>query len=75
MELNYESVPDMISGKDLDYLTDAFNWNYNAYKSTVNNTNIAEAEDIVKLLDKAGNIFYSDMETILGILERGGCGE
>ncbi|MBQ8131370.1 MAG: hypothetical protein IJ193_02645 [Bacilli bacterium] len=75
MELNYESVPDMISGKDLDYLTDAFNWNYNAYKKAVNDSNIAEAEDIVKLLDKASNIFYSDMETILSILERGGCSE
>ena len=41
MDLNYETVPDIISGKDLDYLTDAFNWNYNAYKKTVNDSNIS----------------------------------
>lgn len=75
MDLNYETVPDIISGKDLDYLTDAFNWNYNAYKATINNSNIAENADVVKMLDKASNIFYDDMQTILDILERGGCGE
>ena len=75
MDLNYETVPDMISGKDLDYLTDAFNWNYNAYKATVNNSNIAENADVIKTLEKGADIFYQDMETILGILERGGCDE
>ena len=75
MNINYENVPDMISGKDLDYLTDAFNWNYSAYKCAMNDYNIAEGEDVCKLLDKASNLFYSNMETILTILERGGCGE
>ena len=75
MDLNYETVPDIISGKDLDYLTDAFNWNYNAYKKTVNDSNIAENADVVSILDKASNIFYENMQTILDILERGGCGE
>ena len=75
MDLNYETVPDIISGKDLDYLTDAFNWNYNAYKATINNSNIAENADVTKILDKASNIFYENMQTILDILERGGCGE
>ncbi len=75
MDLNYETVPDIISGKDLDYLTDAFNWNYNAYKKTVNDSNISENADVTKMLDKASNIFYENMQTILDILERGGCGE
>ena len=34
MNLEYETVPDMISGKDLDYLTDMYNWNYNAFKQS-----------------------------------------
>ena len=36
MNLNYEEVPNIISGKDLDYLCDMFNWNYGAYKSSYN---------------------------------------
>ena len=27
MNLNYEQVPNIITGKDLDYLSDMFNWN------------------------------------------------
>lgn len=27
---NYEVVPNIISGKDLDYLSDVYNWNFNA---------------------------------------------
>lgn len=75
MKLNYENVPDMISGKDLDYLVDIFNWNYNAYKSTMDRTSYANDEEVCKLLDKASNLFYNDMESILEILERGGCSE
>ena len=75
MELNYENVPDMISGKDLDYLTDIFNWNYNAYKSTMDRTSYASQEEVCKLLDKASNLFYNNMENVLGILERGGANE
>lgn len=29
---NYNVVPNIISGKDLDYLSDMFNWNYTGYK-------------------------------------------
>lgn len=75
MDLKYETVPDMISGKDLDYLADIFNWNYNAYKCTLNHTGLTEREDVAKLLDKASTVFYSNMETMLSILERGGCDE
>lgn len=73
--MKYDKVPDMISGKDLDYLTDMFNWNYNAYKCTIDHSNKAEQEDVVKLLDKASNLFYDNMQDILDILERGGCSE
>ena len=30
--MKYENVPNIISGKDLDYLSDMFNWNFNAFK-------------------------------------------
>ena len=57
MELN--KVPSIITGKDLDYLSDMFNWNYGAYKSAYNsleNINDEEikciAESIIKEHDK-----------------------
>ncbi len=75
MNLKFENVPDMISGKDLEYLTDIFNWNYNAFKCSVDHADLANNEDVCKLLDQAGNLFYSNMEEVLNILERGGCSE
>ena len=33
---NYNVVPNIISGKDLDYLSDMFNWNYTGYKELYN---------------------------------------
>ena len=27
--MNYNKVPEMIAAKDLDYLSDMFNWNFN----------------------------------------------
>lgn len=75
MKLDYENVPDMISGKDLDYLTDMFNWNYNSYKSAIDHSSIANDQAICKILDKASTLFNSNMQEILDILERGGCNE
>ena len=39
MNDNYTEVPNIISGKDLDYLSDMFNWNYLAYKKMINFSN------------------------------------
>ena len=36
MNIEYEEVPNMISCKDLDYLSDMFQWNYGAYKCSYN---------------------------------------
>ena len=30
MNIEYENVTNIISGKDLDYLSDMFSWSYNA---------------------------------------------
>lgn len=71
----YDAVPDIISGKDLDYLSDMFNWNYGAYKTTLNATNSVEDEDLKNTLSKATNIFHSSMTKILNILNNGGSNE
>ena len=75
MSLKYESVPDMISGKDLDYITDMFNWNYNAYKCSLDHLGVANDESVCELLDKASNLYYDNMQELLSILEKGGCNE
>ena len=67
----YECVPNIISGKDLDYLTDIFNWNYSAYKSTINMLEEITVDDLLDILKKCTNLFYDNMINTLDILERG----
>jgi len=71
-ELNYEEVPNIISGKDLDYLSDMFNWNYGAYKSSVNAISCVTDEEIKSVLEKSANMFQNTMSDILSILSNGG---
>ena len=71
----YESVPNIISSKDLDYLTDIFNWNYSAYKSTINMSDEITDDDLLDILKKCTNLFYDNMINTLDILERGNANE
>lgn len=71
----YESVPNIISGKDLDYLTDIFNWNYSAYKSAINMSDEITDDDLLDILKKCTNLFYDNMINTLDILERGKANE
>ncbi len=66
--MEYEKVPDIISCKDLDYLSDIFNWNYGGYKSSENAINEVIDQEIVKHLKKASKHFYNGMDTVLEIL-------
>ncbi len=68
----YDVVPDIISGKDLDYLSDMFNWTYGAYKSTYNAIDSVSDDELKKILIKASNIFEENMNKILNILSNGG---
>ena len=43
---NYSEVPSIISGKDLDYLSDMFNWNYSGYKEMFNSLESIKDEDV-----------------------------
>ena len=75
MENNYSTVPNMISCKDLDYLSDMLNWNYGAYKSTSNAINSVSDSEIKDMLSKASNVFQSNISKILNILNEGGNNE
>ena len=72
---NYKEVPFIITGKDLDYLTDIFNWNYSAYKSTINMSDEITDDDLLDILKKCTNLFYDNMINTLDILERGKANE
>jgi len=67
----YDKVPDIITGKDLDYLKDLFNWNYGAYKNTVDALDNIEDSSLEKHLNKCAKAFYNAMNDVLLILEGG----
>ena len=75
MNIQYEVVPNIISGKDLDYLSDMFSWNYGAYKSTFNASKSVNDPELKEMLDKASNLFYDSLNKILNILNEGGNNE
>ena len=75
MENNFNTVPNMISCKDLDYLSDMFNWNYGAYKSSSNAINSVNDSEIKDTLSKASNVFQGNISRILNILNGGGNNE
>lgn len=67
----YEEVPNIISGKDLDYLSDMFNWNYGAYKSAINMALEVTDDVLAKHIEKTSKVFLNGMESVLDILEEG----
>ena len=71
MQEIYNAVPNIISSKDLDYLSDMFNWNYGAYKSSLNASNSVTDEELNNLLLKATNTFHSNMSKVLNIIQGG----
>ena len=66
--MNYEKVPSIITGKDLDYISDMFNWNYGAYKSIFNAIEQVNDEEIKEILTRASDMFYNNMNVVLNIL-------
>lgn len=71
MNVNYNEVPNMISGKDLDYLSDMFTWNYGAYKSVCNSIEKVEDEPIKSMLQKSSTVFLENMNKVLQLLQGG----
>lgn len=75
MNLNYNKVPNIISCKDLDYLSDIYSWNYGAYKEVYNNIKNITDEEIRNVSQKAIDLFLNNMNTVLEILEGGNINE
>lgn len=72
---NYTEVPNIITGKDLNYLSDMFNWNYSSYKKTINSKQQITDAEIFALLEEASGIFYNNLTKILNILQGGENGQ
>lgn len=70
-QTTYNVVPNIITGKDLDFLSDIFNWNYGAYKCTYNSIENITDEEIKSMLERVANLFHSNLTTVLNILEGG----
>lgn len=71
MQTNYNMVPDIITGKDLDYLSDMFNWNYGGLKTI--NESISNVQDVTlkEFLTRVYQFFNSNLTEVLNILEGG----
>lgn len=73
--MNHEKVPNIITGKDLDYLSDMFNWNYGAYKSNLNAMNEVNDDDVKQIIRESTNMFNETIMQLLTILASGGANE
>ena len=68
----YNEVPTIITGKDLDYLSDMFNWNYSALKKMNVAVNQVKSEEIKETLTKGYNLFQNNLNLVLSLLNEGG---
>lgn len=69
--MEYNKVPNIITGKDLDYLSDMFNWNIESYKFFNNILkNVTDAK-IRSLIKTSVNIFDNNMCEVLSIIKEG----
>ena len=65
---NYNVVPNIITSKDLDYLSDMFEWNCAALKKTNESIGKVSSEDIKLVLEKGYDLFYNNLNLVLNIL-------
>lgn len=65
---NYSEVPSVISGKDLDYLSDMFNWNFNAFKLINDFKEKVSDEEIKDLMGRVCETHKENLSAVLNIL-------
>ena len=65
---NYSEVPSIISGKDLDYLSDMFNWNYTGYKELYNTLENISDNEVKTMISRVSVVLYNNMTNILNVL-------
>lgn len=65
-----ETIPYVISGKDLLYLEDIFKWNYTAYKEIEHFIDEVEDEQIKDLFENIRNMHEDNMNFVIKILKK-----
>lgn len=69
MQEQYFKVPDnILTGKDLDYLSDMFQWNYGCLKSNSSAIDKVNDAEIKEILQKAVDLFNNNLNVVLQIL-------
>jgi len=71
----FNKVPDIITGKYLEYFKDIFNWLFNIYKVDEDSLKYIEDKEINKLIINFNEVIYEYMNEILTLLESGGNNE
>lgn len=72
MNREYDEVPVVISGKDLDYLVDMFNWNYDAVKfANFSYVNVSDRKLKDLFLD-IKNVHLNNLSIIIDLLDEDG---
>lgn len=69
------TVPTMISTKDLDYLKDMLNWNFIAAKKANHYLEHIEDEEVATIIGKVNEMHIQHYNLLLDILNQGGQNE
>ena len=64
-----EQVPEIISTKDLSYLSDMFEWNFIAAKKALHYINQVQDEELKNELDKIYRMHEKHLKKILELLQ------
>ncbi len=68
-----QEVPvNTITGKDLDYLSDMFQWNYCAFKKSCNDIEYLNTQEIIEIFSEASDLFENNMTDVLDIINNPG---
>ena len=65
-----DTIPQIISTKDLAYLSDMFEWNKTAFKQVNHFINEVNNEEIKELLERVKNMHEDHMSFIISILKK-----
>lgn len=73
MQQQYFEVPgNILTGKDLDYLSDMFQWNYGALKKVNYFIENVMDQDIKNVLQEAFTLFDNNLNVVLDVLSSPG---
>lgn len=63
-----DTVPQIISTKDLSYISDMFEWNYNAHKKINHFIGEVKNEEVKEILESASTMHYNHLQYLISIL-------